>query len=699
MNAKFSPWLCAITCGAILFAQGLVAQTSIQLFGAVDTRLSQASASYSAPNIYSSSTLNLTCSTSPIVASLSGPFMNGAGTAPQLGESGALQAGGNLIVDNNLFVTVTPSSTGVAGPTTNVCTGFNQGGSYNGQTIPTSPTDLNPNCFTLGYGSAATGPGYPPGPLNGQDPDTYVIPSAGQTVDAVGGVAPIDISGQLVSGKQSVTIGLVDDGGIVTSSSVFLTTNCTQGGVTGPATVSGNTINSGDSNSLSQTFNFDTGNGQQVGFVYDVSGVTIFSANANGANPQTSDAPLNPTTFQPSYVPGTSFATSNCLIHTGELLSDGVTPACKLYTLACTIGTGDSATGAQCPVSDVANEVVQDIFDGPPFSLQNVYTQYGTFHEGIGFLMAADDWSASTGGPCTFDPASGLETLPCPQNLLTSFTGPGGFAGRGLTTNPNSTFISVYGVPEDFTSIFVPSEWPDHWSNTSTPKVYFSTQAPNFSKGAYVQSGNKLVALAGAAKYIPAPIKSITYGITPAGSPQPLPVNEPITGDLSLTPSTPCPAPLPTSKTEPNFVPAPVTLPSLPDGQYLLHYYAEDCAGTEELLFTQDPSQSWSTNFYTREINIDTTAPVVTGITLSPAGGSYKLNSVVNASYSCTDLDTGSGVVLCGVKNYATESTYSTSTLTTRVNTSSTGTKTFTVYAVDGAGNTSSKLITYTVTR
>ena len=230
-------------------------------------------------------------------------------------------------------------------------------------------------------------------------------------------------------------------------------------------------------------------------------------------------------------------------------------------------------------------------------------------------------WSLTSGGPCTFDPSSGLQTLPCPQNLLDSFTGPGAFSGKGLTTNPNSTFISIAGVPEDLTSIFVPGEWPDHWSNTSTPKVYFSTQAPNMSKGAYVlNSSNKLVALPGASKYIPAPIKSISYGVTAVGS-VPLPINEPISTDSTILSGAPCTTPLPTAPTEPNFAPAPVTLPSLPDGQYLLHYYAQDCAGTQELLFAQDQTGSWSTNFYTRELNIDTTPPVVATLTLPPPNG------------------------------------------------------------------------------
>ena len=184
---------------------------------------------------------------------------------------------------------------------------------------------------------------------------------------------------------------------MLASSSVFLATNCTVNGVTGPATVSGNPITStgGNPQGLTQTFNFNTDPKNTVGFVYDIAPASgTITGNANGAIPQTADLPVDPTIFQPNYVAGTSFATSNCLAHSGELLPSG-NPACKLYTLLCTTGTGAEATGAQCPVSSVANEVVKDIFDGPQFTLQNIYAGGDVFHEGIGLLMASDTWPSS----------------------------------------------------------------------------------------------------------------------------------------------------------------------------------------------------------------------------------------------------------------------------------------------------------------
>ncbi len=684
MKVKFSPLLLATACGLSLFAQVSVAQTSIQLFGPVDVATSLSNATYSTPYAFNANTLNLTCPTSGILATLSGPSMNGGETAPAL-LSGALQPGGNLLVDNNIIVTVTPTGNGLATPV-NVCPA--SGVTITGQGL------YNGNCFNSTYESAAAG-------ILGQNPDTFDLSPSGQTVDYAGGVPPIDISPYLsTSGTaQSVTIALTDEGGEVAGSTVFLVTNCTQGPVTGPAQVSGNSITSGGTPSgLTQTFNFNTGNGQVVGFVYDVSGANTagsLTGNTSGSTPISGDLPIDPTTFQPSFVSQTSFATSSCLIHTGEALPNG-NPACKLYTLECTIGTNGPA-GANCPVSDLDNEVVQDIFDGPPFSLPNIYTPNGTFHEGIGFLMAADNWSATSGGPCTFDEASGLATLPCPQNLLTSFTGPGGFSGTGITTNPNSTFVSIYGVPEDRTSVNVEGQKQAYWVNTLTPDVFFVSTPPNLSGGANILVNGHLTALPGYLSYRPAPIKSISYGVTTLNS-LPSPSNEPILNDTVLQSGACSSGPF-TAVTEPNFAPPEQTL-TIPggEGQYLLHYYAQDCAGTQELLFTQDPSGSWSTNFYTIPINVDLTNPIAV-ITSPSASQSFKKGVTVYGSFYCTDAPNGAGVTHCGSNSFATGSTYNTGPLSIKLNTSSVGPQTLSIVAVDGAGNQSTTSVNYTVTK
>jgi hypothetical protein len=276
-----------------------------------------------------------------------------------------------------------------------------------------------------------------------------------------------------------VKIDLVDAGTVLTSSTLYLRTNCSQNGVTGPATITGNPIPQSNPTpaQLTQNFAFNPTTNQQVQFVYDLSiAQAVGTLSITPATiPTTNDLPFDPTTFQSKLVANTSFATSSCLIHSGELI-DGL-PACKMFTLTCAVGTGSTGSGAQCPVSSLPNEVFQDVFDGPSFTLPDIATPNGpTFHQGVGFLMASEGW---TGGPCTFDPASGLQNLLCPLNLLSSFSGPGTYSLIGKTQHPNSTFIPVAQVPEDLTTVTVAGQQPGGWVNTSTPSITLSSQPPS----------------------------------------------------------------------------------------------------------------------------------------------------------------------------------------------------------------------------
>ena len=669
-----------LICCALAYSPALFAQNSIQLFGPVDVRLSQTGTGYgSNAVIFNSTTLNLTCPAAPIAAVL----------------SSSADGAGNIIVDNNINLTVT-SNGNSTGPT-NICVG-----GVNGSQV--GPLQ---NCFTQGLETLGG-----EGELTGQDPDNFV---------ATGGVPPIDISQSLLPGREQVKIDLVDQGSgagfYLSSSTLYLDTNCTQGGVTGPALVSGNPIAQNPTpDQLNQDFSFNPVVNQQIGFTYDLT--DAFAANsltvADGTIPLVADMPLDPALYQSQYVPQTSFATSSCLIHSGELLPSGQ-PACKLFTLQCKVGTGATATGAQCPISALNNELFQDSFDGPAFTLPDILTPGGpTFHQGVGFLMANEAW---TGGPCTFDPAANLQSLPCPQNLLSSFasgvaassnirkaasraavaaakpsalaatSSSASYLSSGRTTHPNSTFITVAQVPEDLTTVTVAGQQPGFWINSSTASVTLSSQPPNLAG----------TTLPGAAAFVASPIQSITYGISPAASvPNP---GDSIPNDDTLSSGVVCP-----TQANPTGVPASVFTPDaqpisgLADGYYLLHYYAQDCAGTEELKFTQDGGGNWSTSFYTYPINVDTTAPsVASGPALSPAPsaqGTYVIGQVVTATYSCTDAL--SGVVRCGSQTFAA-GTSSTGTLTAAVDTSSAGSKTFTVLAVDAAGNQSSASVNYQV--
>lgn len=610
-----------------------LAQNSIQVFSPVNVRPSQQNASFGNPVTFNSATLNLNCPKTGITAIV----------------SSTSDGSGNVLVDN--FINLTVSQDGWSTGPVNICRG---GVVEHGD---------QEDCFTVGYQTPAK-----EGKLTGQDPDNFT---------STGGVDPLDISGDLWPGLNQVTIDLVDTGVYVASSTIYLKTSCTQMGVSGPATISGNPISSTNPTpqELTQSFGFNSGTGQQISEIFDLAQsekdgeLTI----QNGTIPTVADIPLDPALWQSDYVKGTSFSTSNCLVHTGELLPNG-SPACKLFTVTCKVGTGSTGSGAQCPVSKIRDEVFEDFFDGPAFTLPDINAgKYGTFHQGIGYLMAKEGW---TGLSCLFDPASGLEADLCPQNTLTLFTGPGTYGGRGTTTHPNSTFISIAPVPEDRTEVHFNYCAHEKWINRDTVEAYFKSDPP-----VVPEPNNDFVA---------APIASITYGISPKDQ---LPSTEfPIPTDTVLTNPVACPAPgSPNPPPAEQFVPEnqQITFPG--EGKFLLHFFATDCAGTEELKFTKNSSGSWTTTFYTREINVDTEAPKVSyGPILNPAPTKihgvlgYHVGQKVTASYECTD--NLSGVEKCGDYWFA-EETRHTGIKNTDVDTSRPGAKTFTVHVRDYAGN------------
>jgi uncharacterized repeat protein (TIGR01451 family) len=592
---------------------------SVQLFSPVNVRLSTSGTSSSSPNTFNATILNLSCPSSP-----------------QAVISSSTDGTGNVLVDNYISLQV-----GEVGPV-DICSG---------------------NCFTSSYQTLASA-----GKLTNQDPDNFV---------STGGVAPIDISSYFSPGQVQAQIGLTDTGGYLASSTLYLVTNCSSAGVAGPGQVTGNPISASSPTpqQLAQNYSFNSTTNQQVQFTYDLTAAQNAGTLSipDQSAPSTGDTPLNPAAF-PNYVSGTSFATANCLTHTGELYNGS--PACKLYTLTCQVGSNPAQTGALCPASQQRNEVFQEVFDGPAFSLPDISGTNGlTYHQGVGFLEAIEYWG---GGSCTFDPDSGIAQQLCPQNVLVNFSGPGLYKSGGSGQSPNSTFITVAPVPEDLTTVSVTGLQPGHWINTHSPTVNFVSTPPA------IASNNNFVA---------APIENLTYGISTASSvPQP---PAPVPGDTVLTNSGACPAPQGSAPAN-VFTPPAQSVSVSADGNYLLHYYAQDCAGTEELQFLQSGA-SWSTAFYTFPINVDTVNPVVaSGPTLSPlpstnngVANSYVVGQAVTATYSCTDSASpivNSGVVKCGTATFP-PGTLNTGTVSGPVSTSTAGSQTFTVNAVDAAGN------------
>ena len=618
--------------------------TSIKMFDPVSVRASTTGTSAANPAIINSTTLNLNCPAGQIQAVA---FLSPTGTA-------------RVLVDNLINLTVIAGNSSV-GPT-NICSGGTAEGPYPQQQ----------NCFTPSYQGPASA-----GNLYGQNPDT-LLPD--------GGVPPMDISTKLQPGTIQAKLDLIDTGGILASSSLYLQTNCTFLGVSGPAEITGNPIpkEGATGEQLAQNFPFNSNTEFLVNFKYDLTDSVGHVTITDGTIPGTEDFPVAPSSF-PAYVAGTSFATSNCLIHSGEILNGA--PACKFYTLKCKVGTGTDESGANCPVSTKPDEIFQEVFDGPGFTLPDITPVAGgpTFHQGVGFLMANEGWG---GGACAFDPANTtLKDVICPQNLLTSFSGPGTYASTGRSTNPNSTFVTVAPVPEDLTTVAVTGAQLGNWVNSHSAQLALSSQPPTIPS---------------VTAFHASPITTLTYGISPADS-VPTP-GAPIATDTILPNPIACPTSIsPSTPPATVFTPPAQTVSVPSDGHYLVHYFAQDCAGTQELKFTQDGAGSWSTSFFTTPVNVDTVSPLVaSGPTLSPlpmtigtVSNAYLQGQAVTASYQCTDEF--SGIVKCGTHTFAPGTTLDTGTINSPVDTSTVGSKTFQVVAKDSAGNQTTVSVSYQV--
>jgi hypothetical protein len=212
------PCLAAICIATASAASG---QNAIQLFSPANVRVStQGTGHGDDAKTFNSTILNLNCAVSPVHAVIS--------SSPD--------GNGNVLVDN--FI-----SLGVNGKTAvDICK------------HGTSEDDGQQNCFNTTYASQAS-----EGKLTGQDPDGLA---------SSGGVPPIDISSHLWPGAFQAQIRTVDTGGYLTSSTLYLVTNCTNEGISGPGNITGNPIPSSNptGQQLTQNYAFNSSGNQQVQF-------------------------------------------------------------------------------------------------------------------------------------------------------------------------------------------------------------------------------------------------------------------------------------------------------------------------------------------------------------------------------------------------------------------------------------------------
>jgi hypothetical protein len=627
---------------------------AIKLFDPINVGNSNPNATLANPFTFGSTTLSLKCPASPLVAKLS------------FTPDGV----GNVLVDNFLVLAVNGTPFGSGSPAGNVCTG--------GQTDMFGNTPES-DCFTSVYQTPAAA-----GQLDGQNPDNFAGPLMSTLEGGSGGVSPLDVSPALTpNSTQQTTFSLLDGGGKVASSTIFLVTNCTQAGVQPGGTITDNPINPGDPGSQTPQFTFDATPGQHITFGADYLALDNTEAIQPNTVPTTKDFGLSRETFE-HMVRNTSAAPAQCIRVKGELAADGVTPLCKAFTIVCTTPNAQTPAGVNCPHSDVRNLLFETRYD----SADRIEIEEGT---GPGFLMGTDDWVANA-APCTFTDTLLAGQL-CPQNPLTEFKGAGDPVHGSTPRGTNSTFIPVLKMPLPSTVPVVTSQNPFGWQNNATVNVKFSASPAKAPE----EEANGFKA---------APIESVTFGTTKANVSVP-DTTFPVAGDITLfNPggvggSSACPnAPGGVFKTGSTNVPVDTSTGApFTEGRYKLHFFATDCAETEELKFrvSKDPNVNWA-SFKTVTVKIDTGTPAVNGLTLSTT--MPKEGQTVTATYSCSDPlladgSEGSGVLRCGTFLFFGED--STPTLHTKFKAHGVGPHTYSVTATDLAGNLTMVSVQYTV--
>ncbi len=308
------------------------------------------------------------------------------------------------------------------------------------------------------------------------------------------------------------------------------------------------------------------------------------------------------------FVAGTPFATTTCVPHNGEGGN------CKLFVDLCTNDVSSTPSGLNCPQSSQRNILIQDSFDATP----KPGTPLGT---GFGLLMGGDDWSTQGASSCVF---LGSEAgNPCPQNILTSFSGDGSI-GSGVTKGLNSTFVTVAGVLMPTTAVTISPTNSYGWTNSTNPSVSFTSSPPGTAGGISIPA---VPPTTNSNNFVAAPIAGVTYSLNGPNNP-------------SLIAAGPCPASIVPGTTVANPFTGGASLTNLSQGLNTLFYSASDCAGTEELVFTFTgipSSGSWSTSTKSSPIYVDSMAPTAS----CPPADTVWHNA--NVTVNCSANDTGAG--------------------------------------------------------
>jgi hypothetical protein len=651
---------------------------SIKLWNETNVTTSASSTSFTSMATIASQGLNLSCPTSPTLA-------------PTATLSNTPDGNGYVLVDNYITVSVNgnPVNTQVAGnnPAGNVCSG--------GPSDSSGGVAYN-DCFSSSYqGPAGTNFG-----LNGQDPDTFANPGNPILNGAAGGLPPINLSPFFPTGTVQATFAALDSGYVYTTSTVFLATNCTPGGIVPGGSATGNPT-------PTNTVTFDSNPGSNLSVTDD----TAQNPPATGTTPIYTQIAVPQQLFY-QLVAGTSAAPDVCLRASSEQdIANSNAPMCVGILIQCYNPADGTTSGNNCDSSTPVG--LRDLYDtvqfaspdapvngtnflfGPtgspaadacsyylsnPNNIGGVSVSNGACAKGTGatVLMGGDNWLCGTGdyppNPCTslepnsstapifntLTPAAdpiytealgalggGLTGDPSPLGTLTNFQGAADGSGGSSVPLKNSVLFLVANHPLPTATAAVAGQNINGWINSATISAAFTSTAATYTPGTANPPSNSFAA---ASPY------SLTYGISNYPT---LPDSTyPVTGDATNYNAGVSPnlgasganwVPLcPTGPAPPSSFASIGSFSGLSNGIYNLHYFTTDCALTEGLVFNPtgsqltNPTANWA-SFPYATIGIDTVAPSLACSTSpAPAYGAWY-NSNVTVSCSATDVGSGFG--------------------------------------------------------
>jgi hypothetical protein len=510
------------------------------------------------------------------------------------------------------------------------------------------------------------------------------------------------------------------------------------GVVTQPITVN----TSGPGQTLTSNFSSST-TGGTVSSTVDYS-----TAGAGSTSPVSNPAFLSinntlPQTTWPEYVVGTPWATSSCTARSGN---GGAGNLCSQYINECfdTSLGATTASDANCPTVNnpgFANYVtLEDTFDWGTGGKQTIAP--GTTASLIAFTVPTSSpglqWNASlppatTNPVCASIPGTASPSCNLSDSLIEVYGDQ--TTSRGSKPKSKAWLVSVYNVPMLTTSILAVPNPSNSACKLTAPVALNNTASTVWVNGACLFDFQVNPAVAPTPppggttnNFQAAPPASLLYGPgAPAIAPGPIP-----TGDTLVSNPNPvctgtggnCAPSLWDTQTGSNVTTVttgtiPATSPTLSslgsNGTFTMHWSAIDLVGITEKSIqltsavggqctlpdgsTVSGSQCYYTNYFTTQVNIDSTAPVITGYSFSPAGsptGTFALNQVVHPIYTCTD--NLSGLSNCGGVPVSGCPLTATVTSSTALSTSTPGAHTISVNATDCALNTSGgTTVSYTV--